>query len=546
MIEPLLHNSTEAHPGRSLLLALLAIAFLAVLFSLRNPLAFSMAPGFDASLFATMGKMWAQGAVPYRDMIDIKGPIIFAVDALGYRLGHWQGIWALECLLSFIGLFAMNSALSSLRISPLSRGMALMAPLALYGSRYYYGNMTEDWAFHLALVSQWGFLQLHGQKRYNLLPSLVIGFAFATVIGMRLNNGALWGAGYFALFLWWLWLGRWRDAVYLLTTSLACIALVVLPILVYFQTHQALSEMWYYSFGIFFDGSYGHGFSLLTGSVGFWRTGLFLLLPAFCLQSFWPARKMHEQEKHLQEKHLQPEPRRIAIAILLACSFIVISNAVSGNVFDHYDVLYLPLLIIPLATLLQTSSIQPASLRATLSAATLLWWAGFVIVEQALFGWSHNAWSLQQVQHVVMTSLMVGALPALATFGWRYRPLRNACTALAIILVTGILVWNAFQGQQTGRPNNASTQTRVDYLLAHSRSNDRLWVEGAHPQYYLWSGLTPAAPYLFFRNVSPPFDVDERNLQHLAAHQPRYIIMQRPPIGDRRRHTAASFRTRKL
>ena len=44
---------------------------LGLLFALQNPLLYGMAPAYDASLFATMGKMWADGAVLYRDMIDI-------------------------------------------------------------------------------------------------------------------------------------------------------------------------------------------------------------------------------------------------------------------------------------------------------------------------------------------------------------------------------------------------------------------------------------------------------------------------------------------
>ncbi len=65
---------------------ILLTALMALLFCLRNPLFHGMAPGFDASLFAVMGKMWSEGGVLYRDMIDIKGPMIFALDALGFDI----------------------------------------------------------------------------------------------------------------------------------------------------------------------------------------------------------------------------------------------------------------------------------------------------------------------------------------------------------------------------------------------------------------------------------------------------------------------------
>lgn len=49
------------NPGLKPLVVLLT-ALMALLFCLRNPLFHGMAPGFDASLFAVMGKMWSEGA----------------------------------------------------------------------------------------------------------------------------------------------------------------------------------------------------------------------------------------------------------------------------------------------------------------------------------------------------------------------------------------------------------------------------------------------------------------------------------------------------
>lgn len=67
----------------------------------------------------------------------------------------------------------------------------------------------------------------------------------------------------------------------LLCSSLLGLALVGGPLLAYFQHHNLLAEFKYYAFDIFFEGSYGNGFSPDVGSVGLLRTGLIMLLPAF-------------------------------------------------------------------------------------------------------------------------------------------------------------------------------------------------------------------------------------------------------------------------
>ena len=42
----------------------------------------------DSAIFLTFGKFWSQGLVPYRDMFDHKGPIIYLVNMLQVQLRH--------------------------------------------------------------------------------------------------------------------------------------------------------------------------------------------------------------------------------------------------------------------------------------------------------------------------------------------------------------------------------------------------------------------------------------------------------------------------
>ncbi|MGL5947487.1 MAG: hypothetical protein ACRCYV_00210, partial [Aeromonas sp.] len=349
--------------------ALLLTGLLACLFLLRNPLIYAMAPGFDASLFAVMGTMWQSGDVLYRDMIDIKGPLIFAFDALGAQLGEgvtlgpWRGIWLLEWLLAWAGLACSWQALAWLKVSQVARAAALSALLALYGLRYYYGNMTEDWTFHLALIGQWAFIRLLLSPRFHWAAAAVAALTFALVVWMRTNNGALWGGWYLALFVTWL-LTRSRDAGKLLASALLGLTAVAAPLYAYFAQHGVLDSALYYAFGIFFDGAYGSGLSLsdklCVGLVGLFRTGLILpLLGALAL--LLSARRPSDGPAW------QPVT---AAALMLGCMFSVIANSVSGHVFDHYDVLFLPLAVVPLALVIDRARAQAD--RAGLACLALL------------------------------------------------------------------------------------------------------------------------------------------------------------------------------
>ncbi|MFM5074167.1 hypothetical protein [Aeromonas hydrophila] len=505
----------RVNPGLRPLVILLT-GLLALLFCLRNPLFHGMAPGFDASLFAVMGKMWSEGGVLYRDMIDIKGPMIFALDALGYGLGGFFGIWLLEWALCWLGLLASWQAFGQLGLSLRARLGSMLAILALYGTRYYYGNMTEDWTFHLALIAQWAFITMLLDKRCGWGPALVAALTFAIVAWMRTNNGAFWGAWYLVLFCHWCLREQWRCALSLLCSSLLGLALVGGPLLAYFQHHNLLAEFKYYAFDIFFEGSYGNGFSPDVGSVGLLRTGLIMLLPAFIVLMMG-----RRQEWYLPA----------LCATLFGVIFTLIANSVSGHVFDHYDVLYLPLALLPLACLLDRSE-QQADGLGLLCISLVVLTASWLLAQQLGYGWSTKEWSLERVREVLGNSLL-WALPVLILVPlWRAWDVRSATPWLASLAMLALLLNNAWEGTLKGTPFNPPAQVRVDRIKAETSPTDKIWVDGIQPQYYLWTDLQPASAYLFFANVNPPYDVRERVLADLKRQSPKFIIAKPDRVAD--------------
>ena len=59
---------------------------------------FGNARTFDSNTFPVIGKYWDDGeSLPYRDLWDLKGPVIFFVNALGYWLaGGKVGVFFIQ------------------------------------------------------------------------------------------------------------------------------------------------------------------------------------------------------------------------------------------------------------------------------------------------------------------------------------------------------------------------------------------------------------------------------------------------------------------
>ena len=403
------------HPGKERTAAvkygpLLAAASAAFIIFIFEPLSRGGAPGFDASVFAAIGHMISEGFVLYRDMIDIKGPGIFLADAACITLGGFAGIAAAEAALFFAGTLSLVYAARRLSMSGAAAVCALFLLLPFYLTRYFYGNMTEDWAFSLALCSLYPAVRMLDPAQDASLPRAAVKaasehglsgeftpFAFAalfsalmfTAASMRLNNGAFFGAEFLAVMLSLVSSGRFMRAASIAAVSALTFLALSGCCALYFHSEGVLDELVYYSFGIFFGGGYGSGGSGLSpsvGIVGFFRTGFWIpFLLTLCLV---PAKIGKWREEDTEG--------RFCLLLVLFSLLPFAANSVSGHIYDHYDELYFPGTVFALAYLLSFRPLTDGSPSGSVPAGALASFLAYVLMALAL-PWNHHEWTLAQV-----------------------------------------------------------------------------------------------------------------------------------------------------
>ena len=89
------------------ILGIWIVAFLFILhFSSSTTLFKPDCFGFDSAFFQSIGKLWLEGIIPYRDYFDHKGPVLFMINALGYMFSNTR-----------LGLFLVQSVFFSISLS---------------------------------------------------------------------------------------------------------------------------------------------------------------------------------------------------------------------------------------------------------------------------------------------------------------------------------------------------------------------------------------------------------------------------------------------
>lgn len=265
--------------GREQLIAALAFALLAVCFVLlasdtTSPL-FATVPyrivSADSPTFIVIGRYWlTEGALPYTELFDQKGPIPFLLNGLGWLLsGSANGICVVQSLFLFACLLLLYRSCRE-RFSP--RGAVgilaffFLELVLLYGL----GNTVEEYNLPVMALCLWGFVRyLHGlyeQGRVEHAPgwAFVYGLGMAFFLLNRPSDAAPVGIGVLCIGIGLLRRGAGRNLGQNLLAGLAGLAALILPFVLYFAAHGALADFWY--------GAIGFNLVYAANDTAFWLT----------------------------------------------------------------------------------------------------------------------------------------------------------------------------------------------------------------------------------------------------------------------------------
>jgi len=150
--------------------------------------------GYDSSVFLSFGKAMTHGKLPYLDLYDNKGPMIFCINALGYLLGGRNGVFALQVVFMTV-TFALLYRLGRFYGSVGAAWATVAVGAFLYCGTVGEGDMTEEWSLSfslLPLVLGLGFLRSGRPiKEHPWLCSLIYGLCLGVQLLLRVTNAAV-------------------------------------------------------------------------------------------------------------------------------------------------------------------------------------------------------------------------------------------------------------------------------------------------------------------------------------------------------------------
>jgi len=225
---------------------LMAFAFL-LLSSKSSPL-YPFNDWTDANTFFTVGKGMFTGKVPYRDLFDQKGPLLYLIFGLGYLLSHttFLGVFLFEALsLGVFLLFSYRIMTLYLNKNYALIGLPLVAVAVVNLRSFGHGGSAEQFVLPLIAISLYDYLHYFQRLSPEPMPRsrmVISGLLAGCVLWIKFSLIGFWLAWITTILLSQLINKRVTEGIKSAAAFMAGMVMATLPWMVYFGLHQALRD----------------------------------------------------------------------------------------------------------------------------------------------------------------------------------------------------------------------------------------------------------------------------------------------------------------
>jgi len=286
----------------------------------------------DASVYAYMGKLVADGGIPYIDGWDHKGISMYLINAIGYLvLGFksFTGIRILELILILIGFLQFFKYWKKQSSSLIA---FIAGVFGLFTFRYFFeeGNVTEEYALILSLLSTLILLK----KKIRTFDYALVGAFFVICFTIRANLIAFWMALFFVYIIQLVLKQKTFKEVFLnlLKMGYGAVAISVVLLIYMFITG---------SFNAFIDAAFTFNFSY-TGNSNSASTfvAMFKVMKRYHLSIILVIGLLVSIFRFSKDR-----TRFLELLLILWIPIELYLGNISNRIYAHYFLMWVPLVL---------------------------------------------------------------------------------------------------------------------------------------------------------------------------------------------------------
>jgi len=218
----------------------------------------------DSGIYIYAAQKILDGQLMYKDVIDIKGPFLYFIDAVALFIfnRHFIGIWIFEVFSLFASSIIMYKT-ARFFAGKIPSLLAVVTGMLFFVICLARGNMTEEWSLPYISAALYIFVDyLKNNKPLSIIRLFILSLTFVLTFMLRANLVAMWAGFGIILLIKWIVERKYKELIRSLAIILLFVLLCVLPFFLYFYCKGTLPDAiyWVFKFNMF---EYASGSNLL-------------------------------------------------------------------------------------------------------------------------------------------------------------------------------------------------------------------------------------------------------------------------------------------
>ena len=218
---------------------------LSIIFGLNS----SMSPignknsSMDSSVFRYIGLLISKGKIPYIDVFDHKGILLYFINYLAIIINKNLGLWLIEVLTIFLSsCFAYKTAnlFAKKYLSLLTIIFCFITLIFAYDGG---GNYTEEYALFFIMLSLYYFYRdVKKDSLIRISSTIIIGISLGAVLLLRPNMITVWICMSFYILINYVKNKKIKELLKIILIFISSCILFMLPFIIYLIYNNAIIE----------------------------------------------------------------------------------------------------------------------------------------------------------------------------------------------------------------------------------------------------------------------------------------------------------------
>lgn len=231
-------------------ISFLAVSFICMLLITTSSPLYSVNISPDSNVMFTIGKSLWHGMLPYKDLFDQRGPLIYLINSIASLISYksFTGIYIFESVLMFIDLLFIYKTLRIKFNSLISITSSLASIPFIFNSKLLtYGNTPEEYALPLIFITIY-MLCLKSIEKWNNLDFYLMGLFLAITFWIKYTLSITWIALFIALFIISMLRKDYKHFINAVLYGLIGFITISVPLLFIYLINGALKSLFYVYF----------------------------------------------------------------------------------------------------------------------------------------------------------------------------------------------------------------------------------------------------------------------------------------------------------